>query len=418
MKLLCDISVGNRLAPNLKRKSAKSTLALCKQPNSKDCCIILFTSQNKSGTKYNLKGNIQQIFTRCVNDGKSTIQFKEPPHDLFIQADAIQLKGFLHLLKRALQHEITDKDLVVYSSMAVTPISGKAIPQKTLHIRSRAEYPLKGFPKTLEVLRINNIRRCSLDNGILNLKALRVLDLSTNLIETLPESLNRLHCLTELNLSDNQLGKCPPKQWSWMGGNLSETLRVLNLRRNALKYLPCQIVKLYNLVYLHVDNNELKAFPTGIGKLNKLKVLTASNNDITWLPGSAKMWHLQQLDLSCNRFQPQRASNSATVLPKPPPPCSLKECAARTVLLLRIPYTPCDLPLTLIDYLDNAQYCVCGRACFEIFIKHSQMLLLDSITDHLSISAAGSLQIPMECHYCSLKCYVSAHCIRMRSPVI
>lgn len=417
MKLLCDISIGNRLAPNLKRKSTKSTLALCKQPKSKEFCIILFTSQNKNGTKYNIKGNIQQIFTRCVNEGKTTIQFKEPPHDVYIQANVIQLKSFLHLFKGALQGTLCDKDLATCSGMAVTPISAKHIPQKKLFIRSRAEYPVKGFSKTLEVLHINNIQRCSLDRGILNLKALKVLNLSTNLIETLPEDLNRLPCLAELNVSGNQLGKCPPKLWCWMGGHLSQTLKVLNLSTNGLKYLPCQIVKLYNLSYLHVDNNELVAFPAGIGKLNKLKVLTASNNAIASLPGSAKMWRLQHLDLSYNRFQ-QQQNNPAVALPKPPPPCSLKEGAARKVLLMRIPYTPCDLPRTLINYLDNARYCVCGRACFEVYIKHTQMLLLESIADHLAISADGSMYIPMECYCCSLKCFVTANCIRMRSPVI
>lgn len=418
MKLLCNISVGNRLAPNLKRKSAKSTLALCKQPKCKEFCIIIFTSQNKHGTKYNIRDNVQQLFTRCMNEGKSTIQFKDPPHDVYIQADTIQLKSFLHLLRRALESKLSDKDLNLCSGMAVTPIAAKHIPQKMLCIKSRGEYPSKGFPKQLEVLRINNIQRCSLDRGILSLQLLKVLDLNTNLIESLPEDLNKLPCLRELHVAENRLGKCAPKDWEWMGGHLSQTLQVLNLSKNGLKYLPCQIVKLYNLRQLHVDNNELTSLPTGIGKLSKLRMLLASHNAITSLPGSAKMLRLHSLDLSYNRFNIDQQNSPAIVAPKPPPPCSLKECAARKILLMRIRYTPFDLPRTLMEYLDNGKYCVCGKACFDVFIKHHQMLRLDGIAEHVSVSAAGSMYIPMDCFYCSLKCFMTTNCVRMRSPVI
>lgn len=418
MKLLCDISVGNRLAPNLKRKSAKSTLALCKQPKCNEFCVILFTAQNKNGTKYSLLGNIQQIFTRCVNEGKTTIQFKQPPHDLYIKADPIQLKSYLHLLKLALENKVTDKDLAGYSGITATPIAKKHIPQKKLYITSRAEYPIKGFPKSLEELHINNIQRCSLDKGILGLRLLKILDLSINLIETLPEDLNRLD-LEELNLSENQLGKCSPKEWLWMGGHLSRTLKVLNMRNNGLKYLPNQIKKLYNLRVLHVDNNQLTFFPPGIGGLKALRIFTASHNLISSLPGTMKIWHLQQLDLTSNCFNCRTPpTNSAVANIKPLPPCSLKEYSARKVLLTRIPYTPRDLPLTLINYLDNAQYCVCGKACFDVHLTVSQMFYLETITDHLTTADDESTYVPMDCCFCSRKCYVTANYFRMRSPVI
>lgn len=417
MKLLCDISVGNRLAPNIKRKSVKSTLALCKEPKSQEFYIILFTAQNKNGTKYGLKDNIEKIFSRCVNEGKSTIQFKKPPHDIFIKADTIQLKGFLHLLRQALEGKVTEKNLTGMSGMAVTPISVKNIPQKKLYITSRSEYPVRGFPKSLEQLHINNIQRCSLDKGILNLIHLKLLDLSGNLIESLPEEINKLPCLTDLNICQNQFGKCNSRQWSWMGGHLSHTLKMLNISSNNLKYIPNEIVKLYSLVILHVDSNELTSFPSGIGRLQNLKILTASNNLISSLPGSVKRWRLQELDLTNNDYyQSSQNYKPPIVIPKPPPICSLKEYAARKVLFLRIPYTPYDLPRTLVDYLDNAQYCICGKACFETFLKHDQILLLDTITNVLNISSNGSAYIPINCCYCSRNCFVST--IRMSNRVI
>jgi LRR-repeat protein 1 len=31
---------------------------------------------------FQLKGNIQQCFTKFVNEGKATVRFTEPPHDV------------------------------------------------------------------------------------------------------------------------------------------------------------------------------------------------------------------------------------------------------------------------------------------------------------------------------------------------
>lgn len=419
MKIVCNVSVGNRILPgvaiNPKRRHVKSTLALCKKPKSETYCIILFSSQNKHGTKYEVNGNILKVLTRFLDEGKTTIQFKEPPHDLYIQTDSIQLKGFLHLLKRVLEGKILPNE-VTLSSMTATPVSNKNIAPTKLTIKNRSEYPMKGFPRTLEELHINDIKRCSLDRGILNLKKLKILDLSNNCIEYLPEEINQLPSLSELNLSFNEFSKSSPKQWNWMGEKLSNTLKLLNLSNNELKYLPEQLVKLHNLITLRVDFNQLKSLPSGIGNLMNLRVFTASNNQLSSLPGSVKKWHLEQLDLSNNTFNLNQQSNPSSVLPKPLPISSLKEYAARKVLLNRLPYSPSVLPLTLIKYLDLAKYCVCGLACFDIYFKHTHMLLLSSVSHSFSVSA-GLIYVPIDCYFCSLKCFTTAN-YRSRQPVI
>lgn len=408
MKLLCNVSIGNRSAPSIKRKSGNSTLALCKQPGSGDFCIILFSAQNKSGTKYNLKNNVQQIFSRCVNEGKSTIQFKQPPHDISIQADSIQLKCFLRLLKLALENKVQDSDLAGYSSMAVTPVAKKHIPPKRLQIRRPVDYPpQQGFHKSLEELHINLLDLSSVSPAILNLKCLRVLDLSSNAIKCIPEALNSLPYLEELNISKNSLGSCSPKQWTWMGGHLSCTLKVLEMSRNHLKYLPNQIVKLCILRVLNVNHNNIVSLPSGIGKLKNLKVLSAAYNSISSLPGSAEMLRLQELDLSYNDFPPNGIGNfnSSISLEKPLRICSLKEYAARQVVLMKVPYTPLDLPYTVIHYVNNAQFCVCGNPCFEVFVKHPKMFSLSLITVNFTVTSPA--YVPMDCCYCSQKCFNS-----------
>lgn len=418
MKLSCKVSVGVRVAGNNnKQKHVISTLAICKLPNkSNDFCIILFNAHNKNGRKYMLNNNIERIFTRCVDDGKVTIQFKEPPHDFFVQAEVIPLKSFLNILRKVLNEKVSEKGLT-FCTMAVTPIPPKKLPVTQLVINTPSAYPVKGFPVTLKTLRINDLRKSSVERSILNLKLLTILDLSKNCIEKLPQEINKLP-LSVLDISNNHMGKCVPSQWTWIGGNFLYTLKTLNLRSNELKYLPNQIVKLHSLVNLHVDHNDLKSLPPGIGNLKKLQSFTASNNSLTSLPGSARLWRLTNLELSYNKFEAEQPNNHGAALPTSLPMCALKELTARTVLLQKLPYGPGILPLTVIDYLDYAKYCICGKACFDVFITRLQQLHLQKLTHHLTVSQEGYMSVPMDCYFCSLKCFNILNYRRSRNPVI
>ncbi|KAJ8971497.1 hypothetical protein NQ317_013136 [Molorchus minor] len=419
MKILCNVSVANRLLFSLSNKPpkhTKSTLALCKHPKSEEFCIILFSGQYKNGNKYSLKGNIKQVLTKFVNEGKCTIQFHKPEHDLYIQCDVIQLKGFLHLLKRALENKITDKDLKV-CSMSVMPVKPKDVAPTKLVITKRSEYPGTGFPRTLEELRINDIRRCGVDQGIMNLTKLKILDLSNNCIEYVPNDLSNLPSLKELNLGHNLLGKCTLKQWGWMDGYLSKNLLSLDMSYNELSYVPNQINKLHKLTTLNLNNNTIKTLPMGIGNLRSLKIFSAANNALVILPGSIKKLRLYSIDLSNNNFE-QCVPNGVAVFPKPLPVCSLKEYASRKVLGARLPYPAGTLPLTLIDYLDNAMYCVCGKACFSVFLRNSQNLLLGTIADSVSSSVGDLVYVPIDCYFCSLRCFSFSFQNRARNPIV
>ncbi|XP_066257225.1 leucine-rich repeat protein 1 [Euwallacea similis] len=420
MKIQCTVCVVNRLLPNLpaavRKKPCKSTLALCKHPKSDEFCLLLFSGQNKAGTKYSIKNNIKHVLTRFINEGKCTIQLKSPEHDLCIQGDPLQIKGFIHLLKRAIDRTISDKELT-YSSMSVTPIKSRDTTSTKLTINKRSDYPLKGFPRTLESLYINDIQRSGLDKGILQLNRLKILNLSNNLIEHLPEELNRLPNLNELNVSHNLLGKSSLQQWQWIGGCLSKSLHLLDVTYNELTFVPDQIVKLYNITTLHLSYNRLVSLPVGIGSLKHLKIFSASNNLLTILPGSVKKLRLQSIDISNNNFA-QNMPNGAGIYPKPLQVRSLKECAGKKVLWARIPYPKGTLPITIIDYLDNAKYCVCGKACFNVFVRQTHNLLLSSISETVCTVANDEIFVPIDCYFCSLRCFSLAFYNRNRNPIV
>nr|CAH7746246.1 unnamed protein product [Callosobruchus chinensis] len=417
MKIACNVFVTNRaystVSLNKTRKYLKSTLALCKHPNNKEFCMILFNGQNQKGVKYQIRSNIQQVLTKFVNEGKCTIQFKQPEHDVYVTGDVVQLKGFLHLFRRILENKVSDKELSV-SSMSVMPI--KDVAQTKLTITKRSDYPIKGFPRTLNELHINDISRTAVDKGIMQLTRLRILDLSHNSIESIPDELGNLPNLKELNLSHNFLGK-KPKQWNWIQKNIVNSLLLLDISHNDLNLVPSSICKFFKLVTLKLDYNNLSCLPDGIGNLRKLKLLSASHNYLTILPGSIKLLCLDRLDLSSNSLE-GHANRQQIIMQEVLPVCTLKEYASRKVLGARIHYYPGILPLSLVNYLDNAKFCVCGKACFEVFFHSPQFIQLTSITVVLHRLDPGSTYAPIDCYFCSLECYRNSSVNRMRNPIV
>lgn len=163
MKIVCQVSVHNRLAPHVKPRMQQSTIAIgYHPPGAKDVdnlFIIHFSATNKNGTRYKIKRNIEKVFTKFVNDGKATISFKQPPHDLQIRCDPLQLKGFLQTFKLAVEGK-ADLGRVGLSTLAVTPVPQKAIPVKKMCISSPSEYPVKGLPRSLTSLYVSTCHSC------------------------------------------------------------------------------------------------------------------------------------------------------------------------------------------------------------------------------------------------------------------
>lgn len=397
------------------RKFTKATLALCRNPKNSGYSMILFSGQDKTGRKYDVSGNIKMVLTRFINEGKCTIQFKQPQHDLYVNADVIQLKGFLHLFKRVLENKLNDKEITV-SSIAVTPVKAKDIAPVKLSIMKRSDYPTR-FPRTLEELHINDIQRCGVDRGIFNLLNLKILDLSNNCIEFIPDELSSLKNLQDINFSNNNLGKSAHKKWLWLTGKLSNSLQSLNLCKNDLMRIPNEVFKVFSLKTLKLDNNRLDTLPTGIGKLICLKSFSASQNNLKILPGTITTLKLLFIDISNNPLE-RHAPNHVPVKYGPVPAESLKAYAAKQVLFCTIPYGPGVLPLTLIDYLDTAEYCLCGRPFFQkAFIRICKYLMLGNIAMTVNLQGDESPVVTAEFFFCSQSCYFFNVQSRARNPL-
>ena len=289
MRIHAEVDVVNRqLATHgLKKngKKLKSHLAIGKKPlaeGNSEVFLMLSNNNNKQGVKYLIKNNIETMFTKMINEGKSTIRFKDPPHDLCIKCDdKLQLKSFLMIVKKVMDGKGTEN----LTLSALQPVSTKQLegPKKKLSVQKRGDYPRDGFPGTLQHLQVSGVRLARVDNRMMKLRNLVKLDLSGNEITSLPDNWDLLDLLSDLDLSDNQLEKLPRH---FCVGSLATSLKQLNLSANKLVLLPNYFCNLKQLISVNLNKNNLKALPPSIGKLSNLKHLQAADNHIQVLPGS------------------------------------------------------------------------------------------------------------------------------------
>ncbi|XP_030020103.2 LOW QUALITY PROTEIN: leucine-rich repeat protein 1 [Manduca sexta] len=408
MKLQCLVEVINRLHNNLNIRSngkhLKSTLALGKEPKCEtEYFIIHFSSVNKSGVKYRIKA-IKQVFVKCINEGKATIRFEEPPHDLCIKSEVLQLKCFMKLLKSCI---VGDTKNLKISSLCNLSVTAKDNAPKKLIIHDRSEFPTNGLPRTLETLYISGLKLCNFRREILLLKQLVVLDLSNNEIEKLPPEFGRMQTLCELHLVNNLLGVKGDVDWRWLlGPQIIKTLKLLDLSGNRLGHLPKAIWKLQKLVTLKVDNNLMDKLPATLGRISSLRYVTVSQNELESLPCSLMQCRLEYIDLSSNKFHHKKEmimTNNHT--PWNFYIGSLVHIAGKIVLKNKLYYASNIIPWTLVDFLDNANMCVCGAPVVsDLFYVKKEFELKDYFRTVVFNNNWNSV-VNFECYFCSPKCF-------------
>ncbi|XP_023348251.1 leucine-rich repeat protein 1 [Eurytemora carolleeae] len=402
MKLYAEVEVVNRslACHNMKGigKKVRSHLAIGKKPlpdGKHELFIMITNAQNKQGTKYMIMNNIQTVFTKLINEGKTTIRLKEPDHDICIKGDVIEVKSFLSVLKKVL----TGQDVEKLTLSSLQPLSSKQIsgPKRRLHVTKRGDYPVKeGFPQTLTSVRINDIRLARIDSRLLKLVNLTELDMAGNEIELVPDNFDSLPSLTQLNLADNQISSLPR---GFCTGLMAKSLKLLNLNGNKIKLLPNYFCQLRTLVTLSLNKNELTLLPPSLGKLRLLKHLSVCDNHLKILPGSFSSLRLDSLELSNN---PMDEASTRVLSNKLEPVSSLLEISASTVVKLRINYDPEDLFPQLLAYLDSGMHCPCSKPVWNNVARALVKLSLSRVSS--TFSCDGLNEVCMDASLCSSRC--------------
>ncbi|KAL0273709.1 UNVERIFIED_CONTAM: hypothetical protein PYX00_006325 [Menopon gallinae] len=164
---------------------------------------------------------------------------------------------------------------------------------------NRLREVIPGLPKNIEHLRLNQNQIYTLPND-LDLPALRLLDLSGNSIQVIPQhSFRSMSRLQWLYLNDNLLENVATGALNGLS-----RLETLNLKNNRIRHVHENWLKeLVGLSQINLQGNQLEILPSGLLKYSpKLKSLNLGNNNLTdILPGSfSNLRELQELNLSHN----------------------------------------------------------------------------------------------------------------------
>ncbi|GFY42335.1 leucine-rich repeat protein 1 [Trichonephila inaurata madagascariensis] len=404
MKITCGVEVSNRAHPAVSVRNKTiynvATLALChkykqqEKHSDKDVYLILCTHQNPRGAKYKIYNNVEKLFTKFTNDGKATLRFKEPPHDLIIsKADPLQLKGFLHGVGLTIVGQGTGR---IRLSPAPTKVDR---PKQKLAIMQRSDYPGKtGFPSSLTWLQVQNCKLRRIELRIQKLLNLQVLDLANNNIKELPTALAELK-LKELILHHNELISFPPQLAI---GKLGQTLQVLDLSYNNITRLSPYFCLMKKISVLSLKCNRLVELPRNIQSLESLRMFSASHNELKVLPFGIRKLHLDTLDLFHNPLNTDVVLRPVTLWQLP----TLMELAASSVVHHNLSYTPQDIPTNLIDYIVEHCPCPCGNKVFQNV--SSCILVLDLYklaSTVVYINNTSRFKVPLEVYFCSTKCW-------------
>uniref|UniRef100_A0A2L2YNF8 Leucine-rich repeat protein 1 n=1 Tax=Parasteatoda tepidariorum TaxID=114398 RepID=A0A2L2YNF8_PARTP len=401
MKITCGVEVGNRNASSVKnKKHSVATLALCPKTKKKelqsdeDIYLILCTHQSPRGTKYKIFNNVDKLFTKFINEGKATIRFKAPPHDVIIsKADPLQLKAFLHGVGLTIVGQASKK---IRFSQPPTKVDR---PKQKLAIMKRSDYPIKnGFPDSLTWLQVQGCHLRKIGLHVLRLKNLQVLDLANNCLKELPLELGDIR-LKELVLHHNDLKCFPPELATTV---LGQTLQVLDLSFNKIRCLSPYFCLMKKISVLSLKGNGLQNLPRNIHCLESLRMFSASHNELKVLPFGIRKLQLDSLDLFHNPLDTDVVLRPMTPWQLP----SLLECAASAVVTQNVSYTAEDLPKSLIDYITEQCPCPCGKKVFQNV--SSCILVLDLYklaSTVVYINNTSRFKVPLEVYFCSTKCW-------------
>jgi hypothetical protein len=97
-------------------------------------------------------------------------------------------------------------------------------------------------------------------------------------LKKIPEQIDNMTQLTDLNLRCNQLTELPKEI-----GNMTQ-LKELNLSYNVFTEFPKEICNLTNLTALDLSNNKLTKLTKEIGNLTQLTYLNLYENELTFFP--------------------------------------------------------------------------------------------------------------------------------------
>lgn len=136
-----------------------------------------------------------------------------------------------------------------------------------------------------------------ISRGIDELKSLKMLFLSNNLLTELPPEISSLENLVHLDISKNQISEIPTDT------PFPKTLKSLKMSGNKLTKIPIGLFPLTTLESLEVQENAIPYIPEDYHFPKSLKSINLSNNQLSSLPATLQdLNELRSIDISNNKF--------------------------------------------------------------------------------------------------------------------
>ncbi|XP_028774123.1 plant intracellular Ras-group-related LRR protein 6-like [Neltuma alba] len=199
-------------------------------------------------------------------------------------------------------------EIVDLSGLSLDSLPNPSLNLATITNLHLSNNNLQSIPESLTarllnvaVLDVHSNQLTSLPNSIGCLSKLKVLDVSGNLLDSLPKTIENCRALEELNANFNKLTKLPET----IGFELIN-LKKLSVNSNKLVFLPHSTSHLTELSVLDVRLNCLRSLPEDLENLINLKILNVSQNFqyLETLPYSVGLLlSLVELDVSYNRIK-------------------------------------------------------------------------------------------------------------------
>lgn len=327
--------------------------------------------------------------------------------------------------------ESGDKDMIELQAM---PIFMNGVTEVKLQGRDLMEFPvdLLEAGQHMHFLNISRNIIASIPAGIQRLSSLVELNISRNQIDKIPREIAHLSSLVRLDLSSNYISELPAGFAQLralrdlvLNGNLIESfpsdllfmtdLSRLYLGGNRLKEVPREIGRLDKLELLYLGGNKITSIPDTIGNLRKLSVLylgdnrlssipetvcrllalrtlNLHNNKLSFLPsGLIKMPNLENLSLRGNPLVTDFINDGALSSP-----LTLKEIAARAVLNYNVPYDPESLPPNLRNFMKSSRRCNNPKCAGVYFTTSVKKVTIEDF--------CGKFRVPLMKFLCQERC--------------
>jgi internalin A len=157
---------------------------------------------------------------------------------------------------------------------------------------------LGNLPGNLRALYLNNNKIKAVPENLRNNPSIEKLYITQNNLAEIPEWIDEMSGLVVLNLSGNQIRFLPDS----IGGLLK--LKTLNISHNQIESLPDSFRNLAEIEAFYCYGNNFSIFPDIVGSLLSLKVLDFSANHIVNLSERIiSLSELETLDLSSNKIE-------------------------------------------------------------------------------------------------------------------